>query len=107
MPLPLKCDLCKIECPSQYQMDQHLAGAKHKSRLSGGGASQTNATIGFCFAFARGSCSKGAQCKFRHNVSGTFDPARTPSMIVATPASTEAPIATPSVLRAAQVTQSN
>lgn len=28
----LFCDVCEIHCPAEYQMKQHLAGRKHRSK---------------------------------------------------------------------------
>eukprot|EP00928_Gymnodinium_smaydae_P037937 TRINITY_DN26273_c0_g5_i1.p1 TRINITY_DN26273_c0_g5~~TRINITY_DN26273_c0_g5_i1.p1 ORF type:complete len:577 (-),score=38.16 TRINITY_DN26273_c0_g5_i1:240-1970(-) len=69
-----RCDICSISCPSDYQKQQHLAGAKHAAKLKArdaasrrdsGGVPGT-LSLGSCFAHARGQCNKGGACPYSH-----------------------------------------
>ncbi len=70
--MSLYCAICKVSCPSDYQMKQHLQGRKHALYLAGGGAGAGGAGSsasmkGICFQFQNtGKCSKGASCTYKH-----------------------------------------
>lgn len=54
---------CKVDCPSDYQMQQHLKGRKHMQRMKGG----SGEVKGICFDFKKhGYCSRGASCTYKH-----------------------------------------
>ncbi len=69
--MTLYCAVCKVSCPSDYQMKQHLQGRRHALHLAGGGGagagSSSPSMKGICFQFQNtGKCSKGASCTYKH-----------------------------------------